>query len=228
MSAAQSIRDRDLLPRILAPYGVNAKSVRAQQAFINQHISDLETSENETIARSGFLLKRASEGFGLGYKVPLAIIAMGQKMLGVDLAVAIPFLASNPAAFTAAAMGAVYWGYQSLSEEEKASLHSVIGEAFNFGVELIKTIAEFCIKTMKALLDTEQFAQLRRYVAEFAEVVGSSLYEVTGHIYDRVSEIANSASAAVTTAGAAVSTTASSTISKGRSLLSRKTGEGGN
>ena len=219
MKIAQPMPEQDLVPRILAPYGVNAQSVGAQQDFINQHIAALETSDNETIARSGFVLKRASEGFAIGYKVPLAIIAMGQTMLGIDLEVATPFLASNPAAFTAAAMGAVFWGYQSLDDAEKAKLHALIGQAFDFGVELIRTIAEFCIKTMKSLLDSEEFAQLKRYVAEIATAAGSSLYEVTGRISDRVSEIATSAGSAVTNAGTVVSTTASATFTKGKSLL---------
>lgn len=214
-----SLSQDNLLPRVLASYGVDARSVSDQHEFINQHIATLETSANETIARTGFVLKRASEGFGLGYKVPLAVIAMGQTMLGIDLAVATPFIASNPAAFTAAAMGAIFWGYQSLDDEEKAHLHSRIGEAFSFGVELVKTIAEFCIRTMKSLLDSDEFAELRRLVAEFADAVGSSLYQVTGRIYDRVTEIASSAGTAVTNAGAAVGATASTTLSKGKSLI---------
>jgi hypothetical protein len=199
------VPENDFLPRILAPYGVNAQHVSERQAFINEHIAQLE----------------ASEGFGLGHKVPLSIIAMGQKMLGIDLAVATPFLASNPAAFTAAALGAVYWGYRALSDDEKAQLHSLIGEAFSFGVELVKTIAEFCIKTMKSLLDAEAFAQLKEYVAEAANAVGSSLYEVTGRLYDRVSEAANSAKSAVSNAGTAVGVATAKTLQSGKALISR-------
>jgi negative regulator of replication initiation len=116
-------------------------------------------------------------------------------------------------------MGAVYWGYQALEQEEREQLHRLIGEAFDFGVELVKTIVDFCIRTMKDLLDSEEFAQLRKYVAEFAEAVGSSLYEVTGRIYDRVTEIANSAGEAVTSAGTSVGGAASATLNKGRSLI---------
>lgn len=215
MTNSQASEAVQLIPRVLAPYGVDAQSVSEQHDFINRHIAEMEASENETIARSGFVLKRASEGFGIGYKVPLAVIAMGQKMLGIDLAVATPFLASNPAAFTAAALGAVFWGYQSLGEDEKAKLHEAIGRAFEFGVELIRNLAEYCIKTMKALLASEEFAQLRRFVAEVAESVGSSLYEVTGRIYDRVTGLANTAGGVLS----AVSTTASETVSRGKSLV---------
>jgi len=219
LNTAQSAPHSDLLPRVLAPYGVDAKSVSAQHDFVNHHIATLETSANETIARTGFVLKRASEGFGIGYKVPLAVIAMGQAMLGIDLAVATPFMASNPAAFTAAAMGAVFWGYQSLDSEQKATLHTMIGEAFDFGVELVKTIVEFCIRTLTSILNSDELAELKRYVAEFAEALGSSLYEVTGRIYDRVTEIAGTAGAAITSAGSAVSSSASTTFSKGKSLI---------
>ncbi|QIQ85631.1 hypothetical protein [Erythrobacter sp.] len=219
MTTAAPQPAENLVVKVLEPYGVDASSVSEQQRFIDEHIAQLEASDNETIARSGFVLKRASEGFGIGHKVPLAVMAMGQQMLGIDLAVATPFIASNPAAFTAAAMGAVYWGYQALEPEEREHLHRLIGQAFEFGVELVKTIAEFCIRTMRDLLDSEEFAQLRKYVAEFAEAVGSSLYDVTGRIYDRVTEIANSAGEAVSGAGSSVGSAASATINRGKALI---------
>ena len=212
---------KDLIPRVLAPYGANESSVTAQHEFVNEHIAQLVSSDNEVIARTGFVLARASEGFGLGHRVPLSLIAMGQTMLGVDLAVATPFLASNPAAFTAAAIGAVYWGYRALSDDEKVQLHALIAEAFDFGVELVKMIADFCIKTLKSVLDSEAFAELRRYVAEAANAAGSSLYEVTGRIYDRVSEVANSAKNAATSVGTAVGSATDKTIQSGKALISR-------
>lgn len=220
-SIAASAPSEDYILKVLAPYGVSAGSVSDQHLFVNEHIASLVASDNEVIARTGFVLARASEGFGLGHRVPLSLIAMGQKLLGIDLAVAAPFIASNPAAFTAASIGAVYWGYQALDEDEKAQLHAMIGEAFAFGVELVKTLAEFCIRTLKSLLDSEAFAQLRQYVADAATAVGSSLYEVTGRIYDRASEVANAAISAVSGVGTAVGAVTDKTIKSGKSLISR-------
>ena len=146
---------------------------------------------------------------------------MGQAMLGIDLAVAAPFLASNPAAFTAAALGAVYYGYQALDDDERAELHARIGAALDFGVELVKNIVRFCIDTMKSLLDPETLAQIKKYVADAAEAAGNSLYDVTGKMLDRISDIASDAGEAASTAGMAIGTAATGVYHKGRAFFDR-------
>lgn len=221
MQAAQRIPEANLLQKVVSTYGVEASDESKQAQFISEHIAQLEVSENEAIARSGFVLKRANEGFGLGYKVPLALLAMGQAMLGIDLAVAAPFLASNPAAFTAAALGAVYYGYQALDDEERELLHAKIGAAVGFGVELVKTIAEYCINTMKSLLDLETLAQIKKYVAEAAIAAGSTLYDVTGRLYDRVAGLASDAGAVAANAGGAIGVAAGSVYERGWNLIGR-------
>lgn len=222
MNAIQAIPTNDLLSSVVATYGVGAVDESEQQAFIQRHVSEMERSSNEAVARSGYILSRAQEGFGLGYKVPLSIIVMGQSMLGINLATATPFIASNPAAFTAAALGAVYYGYQALSDEERDILHSKIGEALDFGIELIKTIARFSIDLMKSLLDPATLAQIKQFVAEIATAAGSSLYEVTGRLYDRVAGIAYSVGEVATSAGSYVGLTAGEAYARGRNLLSSR------
>ncbi|MEC7818410.1 MAG: hypothetical protein VX454_07060 [Pseudomonadota bacterium] len=221
MNAAANVPTDDLLAKVVATYGVSAHDDSEQKRFITKHIADLETSDNEAVARTGFVLKRANEGFGLGHKVPLSIIAMGQAMLGIDLAVAAPFLASNPAAFTAAALGAVYYGYQALDDEERAELHARIGAALDFGVELVKTIINFCISTMKSLLDPETLAQIKKYVADAAEAAGNSLYDVTGKMLDRLWGLASDAGEAASTAGTAIGSVAGDAYLKGRAFFDR-------
>lgn len=212
---AERIPTNDLLPRVLATYGITADDDLNRRIFVDEHIDFLERADNEAIARTGFVLKRANEGFGLGYKVPLAVIAAGQAMLGIDLAVATPFLASNPAAFTAAAMGAIYYGYQALSETERIELHARIGAAIDFGVELVKNILQFCVDTMKELLTPETLAQLRTYISETAALVGTSLYEVTGRLVDRISYLASGATAVASNAATSVSTLAGGALERG-------------
>ncbi|MCB2085171.1 MAG: hypothetical protein H6920_07735 [Sphingomonadaceae bacterium] len=225
MNAAANVPTDDLLAKVIATYGVQAADESAQRQFIAKHIAELETSDNEAVARTGFILKRANEGFGLGHKVPLSIIAMGQAMLGIDLAVAAPFLASNPAAFTAAALGAIYYGYQALEDEERAELHARIGAALDFGVELVKTIVRFCIDTMKSLLDPETLAQIKNYVADAAEAAGNSLYDVTGKLLDRISGLASDASEVASSAGTALGAAAGEAYQKGRALFDRNSKE---
>lgn len=139
---AQRLPQDHLLERVLRNYGVEGISDGERKRFVTQHIELLEASDNEAVARSGFVLRRAQDGFGLGYKVPLAVMAMGQAMLGLDLAVAAPFIASNPAAFTCAAIGAVYYGYSALSDDERQTLHKVVGMAIDVGIELVRSVID--------------------------------------------------------------------------------------
>ena len=221
MSISQRLPEQGLLPKVLATYGLDGGDESKQRQFVAEHIAQLESSDNEAIARSGFVLNRAQEGFGLGHKVPLAIIAMGQTMLGIDLAVATPFLASNPAAFTAAALGAVYYGYQALEDSERAELHARIGAALEFGVELVKTIARFCIETMKSILDPETLSQIKRFVAEVAEAAGGTLYDVTGKFLDRISGVASSIGTTAASAGSSIGSAAASTVNRGKRIIWR-------
>lgn len=187
------IPQQDLLRRLLADYGVVEVGEEVRSGFVDRHIEALETSENEVMARTGYVLKRASEGYGLGYKVPLALIAMGRSMLGIDFAVATPFIASNPVAFTCAAAGAVYYGYAALSEGERAQLHAEVAEAFQFGMELVKGLADFFITTMRSVFDADLLKQLKECLAEAAAVTGKSLYQITGSIKDGAYAVASSA-----------------------------------
>ncbi|MXO72582.1 hypothetical protein [Alteraurantiacibacter buctensis] len=218
MKVARRIPQDDLLPRVLATYGIHDQpSDDARSRFISRHIADLEASPNEAISRRGYVLKRANEGFGLGYKVPLGVIAAGQVMLGIDLAVAAPFLASNPAAFTTAAMGAIYYGYQALDDQEREELHRQIGAALDFGAELVKTLIRFVIDMMSSLLDSQALAQVKDYLAQTAATLGLTLYDITGRMYDRITGLA----AGVGSAAASVGETAGTALARGKELLWR-------
>lgn len=187
------ISHEDLLRRILSDYGVSDTHDPARQEFVGRHIEALESSDNEVMARTGFVLRRAADGYGLGYKVPLAIIAMGREMLGLNFAVAAPFIASNPAAFTCAAAGAVYYGYSALSDDERAELSTRIGAAFSFGAELVKGLAEFFISTMRSVFDSNLLKQLKGCLAEAAGAAGTSLYAITGSLRDKAYAVASTA-----------------------------------
>ena len=53
--------------------------------YMNQHILALQQSENTTIATTGQILDAAKLGFGLGYLSSVALIAVGQLLLGNNL-----------------------------------------------------------------------------------------------------------------------------------------------
>lgn len=190
---SRRLPEKDLIERVLRSYGVSSNSDKYRQTFVAQHLDLLATSDNESVARSGYVLKRAQDGFGLGYKVPLAIIAIGQVMLGLDLAVTAPFIAANPAAFTCASIGAVYYGYSALDENERQILHRKIGDAIDVGVELVRSIVEFCVATLKSLLSKETLSAMRDIVSDYAQQAGSSLAEITGKVSDKAWEIGEQA-----------------------------------
>ena len=225
--AARASTD-DMIPRVLAHYGVTTKQESEREKFVVGHIQMLESSENEAVARTGFVLRRTFDGYGLGHKIPLAIMAMGQAMLGIDLATSAPFIASSPTAFTCAAVGAIYFGYQALSDEERTELIAKIGNAFQFGTELVRSVVEFCINALRSIFDKENLAIVKAYVAEFANMVGSSLAEITGKLSDRISAVASVALSGVSViavnAGSAVATAAGNVYETGSSLFNRTNG----
>ena len=51
-------------------------------AFLDEHIKSMKKSENTTISRTGRVIEAAKHGFGIGYVVPVVIIALGQFILG--------------------------------------------------------------------------------------------------------------------------------------------------
>ena len=190
---SEIIPEEDLLRRLLADYGVSEVGENGRSEFVDRHIQALESSDNEVIARTGFVLKRAAEGYGLGYKVPLALLAMGRAMLGIDFAVAAPFISANPVAFTCAAAGAVYYGYAALGDDERTQLHARIAGAFQFGIELVKGLADFFITTMRSVFDSDLLKQMKACLADAATAAGTSLYAITGSLRDRASAVADSA-----------------------------------
>ena len=172
------------------------------------------------------MLKRTYEGYGVGYKVPLAVLAIGRAMIGVDLAVSAPFIASNPVAFTCAAVGAVYYGYNALDEDEKLIIGNRVADAFGFGVELVSSLVRFCIDQMASVFDKDMLRALKESLSQVATALGLTVYEITGALRDRLASAASTSyenaswflGAATNTAASAVSAVSGS----GRSLIGMK------
>jgi len=159
-------------------------------AYMDEHIEKMKLSENLTISRTGRVLEGAKYGFGIGYTVPITIIALGQLLLGfVGDAVATVGSAaffSNPIAMTCAAIGAVYYGWNALSEQEKIETIERLRNELDVGAELIKSIVQFVIKKTNELLSSENLKELKEFISEAAHAFGKTLSEVTGAIKDRV------------------------------------------
>jgi len=159
-------------------------------AFMDEHTEKMKLSENLTISRTGRVLEGAKLGFGIGYTVPITIIALGQLLLGfswkaaVNLGSAAVF--SNPIAMTCAAIGAVYYGWNALSDQEKAETIESLRKDLDVGVELIKSIVQFVITKTNELLSSENLKELKEFISDAAHAFGRTLSEVTGAIKDRI------------------------------------------
>lgn len=160
--------------------------------FIDDQIAGMKSDPSPTISRAGHVLEAAKKGFGVGYISSATIIAAGQWMLGNHLAavgtVATASIALNPYVMTAAALGALLYGYQALNDHERTTLHESIGNGLAVGVELIKSIIRFAIDTARQLLSKENREEMKKFIRETAAMFGRTLGDVTGKLTDKVAD----------------------------------------
>jgi len=165
--------------------------------FIDDHIDKLKRSANETIACSGRVLEGAKFGFGLGYITPIAIIAIGQFVLGNELAaigtVASAVTLTNPMAMTCAAIGAIYYGWNALSDSERSAILDRLASGLEMGVELLRALVDFVLRTIKDALSSKQLLAFKEFITSQAALFGRSLFDVTHKVGDLVKGAADAA-----------------------------------
>ena len=185
MTSLPFVPSNPIVDAIKVLYGV-ATSVNA---FIDEHIAKLKAHENETINATGRVLENAKAGFGIGYITPLILTATGQLLLGNQLnataILASGMTLSNPLAMTCGAIGAIYYGWQALSEEEKNAILARLTAAFEVGVELIKSMISFVISSLGSILSKEKLAEFKNFVASAAENFGKTLADITRDSKDK-------------------------------------------
>jgi hypothetical protein len=160
--------------------------------YLDQHIKDMTGSDNPTISRTGRILEMAKLGFGIGYITPVAIIAVGQLLLGNPLTaistVATAATFTNPIAMTCAAIGAIYYGWGALSETEREETLEKLSSGLEIGTELIKSMVNFIINKTKELLSSKNIEEITKYIESAAALFGKSLGDVTHKLSDVVSD----------------------------------------
>jgi hypothetical protein len=165
--------------------------------FINEHIEDLKLSANHIISSTGRVLEGAKFGFGLGYLTSVAIISVGQLILGNNLLVgtiaAVKTVGSaailaNPVAMTCGAIGAICYGWAALTDQEKDVILNRVQTGLEIGVELIKSLIEFVTRKMKEFLSSEQFKELKIVVAGVADAFGKKISDITKVLSDIFSD----------------------------------------
>ena len=157
---------------------------------IEELLDKMKQSENSTVVRTANIVEGAKYGFGIGYGTSVIVIAVGQLILGNPLS-AVTAMASaatltNPIAMTCGAIGAIYYGWQALSEEDKNAILNRLMEAFQVGAEMIKAIINFVVASTKELLSAENLAEVKRFITEAAGAFGRTLSDVTKAIKDTV------------------------------------------
>ena len=170
--------------------------------FINSHIETLKASDNPTVSSTGRVLEGAKFGFGLGYLIPMVIIATGQLLLGNTfsglMAASGTMLTAatltNPVAMTCASVGAIYFGWNALSESERGSILNRLSEGLKIGVELIKSVVGFVCEKIKEISSSKQLAEFKDFVKTQAARFGRTLYDITKSVSDLVKDAAEKVS----------------------------------
>lgn len=164
--------------------------------FLNDHLQAMQASDNITISTTGKILELAKFGFGLGYMSSVTIIAAGQYLLGNTFAavatVATAATMINPIAMTCGAVGAIVYGWSALSDEQRNALLDKLARGLEIGVELIKSIISFVIKTAKELFSSQTLKDLKNFISEKAVLFGRSLSDITHLTVDVISDTAAS------------------------------------
>ncbi len=175
--------DNPIVAAIRALYGVAVEVDK----YIDDLINSMKKSTNRTIEATGRVIEAAKFGFGIGFVVPIALIAIGQFILGHPLLAVGTVVTSpvNPVAMTCAAVGAIYFGWNALSEDERDAIVTKIQTSLELGAELIKSIVSFAIAKSKEFLSSEALTELKRFIGDAASLFGRTVADVTRAIVDR-------------------------------------------
>lgn len=163
--------------------------------FIDGHIDDLKRSDNGTISATGKVLEGAKFGFGIGYITPIALTVAGHLIMGTNVLMIggkAAMMALNPVATTCAAIGAIYFGWKALSNEEREEILKKISEACSVGIELIRSMISYVTTNLKELLSAENLAELKKFVKDGLEAIGRTVSSLTKSLADAFSDAATS------------------------------------
>lgn len=161
-------------------------------SFLLDHIHVLTNGDaGELAKRCGEVLQEVIGGFGIGAETGLALIGVGQVLLGNPMtAASATAVTTNPVAMTCAAMGAIYYGWGALKKEEQDTTLALVGKAFGMGVELVRAVVDLAMKLLRALASYAR--ELKQWVADGVAAYGGRLSDVTRAFSDRAWEVGRS------------------------------------
>ena len=160
--------------------------------YLDDHIEQMKLSENPTVSRTGRIFEMAKYGFGMGYISSVIVISVGQLILGNTLAavttVATAATLTNPIAMTCAAVGAIYYGWSALSEQEKSEMLEKLSHGLEIGIEMIKSVIRFLIDKTHELWTSDNLEEIKKNISSAAAVFGKTLGDVTDKFVDKVAD----------------------------------------
>jgi hypothetical protein len=150
--------------------------------FMDRHIAQMRRSDQPMIERTGRILEATKFGFGLGYLSSVVVIAVGQLLLGNSLTalgtVSSAVIGANPVAMTCAAFGAIYYGWTALSDVERNKIVDAVSTGLSVGVELLKSILSFVIKTADDLMSSSVLSELAESVSVGMKRFGNTMLDM--------------------------------------------------
>jgi len=168
-----------IVSSLVGLYGI-AKDVNS---WIDEHLESMQESENQTIANTGKILTGAKFGFGMGYTAPMIAIATGQMLLGNTFGAITTTITAmtftNPIAMTCASIGAIYYGWSALNDEEKNNIIDKLSEGLSIGIEFIKSVIRYISERLSGLFTKQKFDDFKKLILKAATAFGKTLYDVT-------------------------------------------------
>lgn len=159
--------------------------------FMSDHIEALKASEDQTIYRTGELLAQVKSGLVIGYSAPIAIVTIGQLLLGNPLNAVVSFAttAVSPVAITCAAVGAIWMGWRALKSTEQARILELVHNGLGVSVKALSGVVQFAVELAQRLFGKPQMAVLREMVSSEATAFGKTLAQVTGSAFDAAMDL---------------------------------------
>lgn len=180
-----TIPSSPLTEALQAIYG----TASALNEFMNSHIAALRASDDATISRTGDLLAEAKSGFMIGCVTPVAIVAVGQMLLGNPLTAAVSAVGMAVSPVACAAVGAIWMGWRALKPGEQARILETVKIGLGLSITVVTSVIEFVSRQAQALFGRPQIVVLREMVRTEAASFGRTLAQVTGSAYDTVLEL---------------------------------------
>lgn len=175
---------------LAALYGVAS----AFNEFIDRQIDAMKESGKEVVRTCGRVLEGAKFGFGLGYIAPIIILATGQLLLGNPLGaaatVATGATLSNQIAMTSAAIGAIYFGWDALNDDEKQGILDRLSEDLKAGIEFVRAVIRYVIDFMTQAMTSDSIEEIKEIISKAASEFGKTLGDITRAIKDKVVDAA--------------------------------------